>query len=243
MDAEGSDVGTGLAGDPEDTEVAVVIELDDLGLVDGTDTELTLDGRDQGRALEQSTGQGLEGAGELDLATRQLVVQANDADVLLSGALLALDEPRRAVDADDQASRDLGVEGTAVAGLLNTVMSMLARSEFCVLRSAVTNASRGSLGSTTSAWDAASWSPHALQHPTCARGIAMLWPRRSRSTLDGLSFCRGRTREIPQTGSSQASKQSSPSSSIAPSLHHCDLNRKKTGETYRSMRLSQATTS
>jgi hypothetical protein len=58
VDTEGTDVGTGLARDPEDAEVAVVVELDELGLVNGTDTELTLDGRDQGRTLEQSTGEG-----------------------------------------------------------------------------------------------------------------------------------------------------------------------------------------
>jgi hypothetical protein len=41
--------------------VTVVVELEQLGLVDGTDTELTLDSRDQRRALEKSTSQGLEG--------------------------------------------------------------------------------------------------------------------------------------------------------------------------------------
>lgn len=49
-------------------------------------------------------------------------MEADDADVLLSGALLRLDEAGGAVDADNQAARDLGVEGTAVARLFNAVL-------------------------------------------------------------------------------------------------------------------------
>jgi len=110
--------GTSLAADPEDTEVAVVVELDDLALVDGTDTQLALDGRDQGRTLEESTSEGLESAGELGGATRQLVVEADDSNIFLSGALLGFDEASGTVNAHNQASCDLGIEGTAVTGLL-----------------------------------------------------------------------------------------------------------------------------
>lgn len=39
-----TDISSSLAADPEDTKVAVVVELDQFGLVDGADTELTLDG-------------------------------------------------------------------------------------------------------------------------------------------------------------------------------------------------------
>jgi len=115
----GTHVGTGLASNPEDGQVAVVVKLDQLGLVDGTDTELTLDGRDQRRALEESTGQGLEGLGEL-LLRLDGVVEAEDADVLLTGTLLGLDQAGGAVNADNQASSDLGVEGAGVTGLLDT---------------------------------------------------------------------------------------------------------------------------
>lgn len=120
--AQGTDISTSLAADPENTEVAVVVELDELALVDGSDAELALDGRDQGRTLEQSTSQGLEGAGELGLATGQLVVEADDSNIFLSGTLLRLDETGGAVNADNQTSSDLGIEGTAVAGLLNSVL-------------------------------------------------------------------------------------------------------------------------
>ena len=67
--------------------------------MDRPDTELTLDGADQGGTLEQRTGQGLEGARELGLAAGDLVVEADDAEVLLSGALLGLDQPSGAVNA------------------------------------------------------------------------------------------------------------------------------------------------
>lgn len=119
---QGTDISTSLAADPENTEVAVVVELDELALVDGSDTELTLDGRDQGRALEQSTSQGLEGAGELSLATGQLVVEADDSNVFLSGTLLRLNETGSAVNADNQASSDLGIEGTAVTSLFDSAL-------------------------------------------------------------------------------------------------------------------------
>lgn len=118
VDAEGTDVGTSLAADPEDAEVAVIVKLDELALVDASDTELALDGRDQGWALEESTSQGLEGASELGLTTRDLVVKADDGDVLLSGSLLGLDKAGGAVNADNQAARDLGIEGTTVTSLL-----------------------------------------------------------------------------------------------------------------------------
>lgn len=117
--AQGSDIGTSLAAHPEHTQVAVIVKLNQLALVDGSDTQLSLDGGNQRRALEQGTGEGLEGAGELGLAARQLVVETNDGNVLLSGSLLGLDQASRAIDTDNQTSRDLGVEGTAVTGLLN----------------------------------------------------------------------------------------------------------------------------
>ena len=46
-------------------------------------------------------------------------MEAGDADVLLAGALLGLDEAGGAVDADDEVAGDFGVEGAAVAGLFD----------------------------------------------------------------------------------------------------------------------------
>lgn len=124
---QSSNVGTSLAAHPEDTQVAVIVKLNQLALVDGSDTELTLDGRNQRRALEQGASKGLEGTSELSLATRQLVVKADDGNILLSGSLLRLDQSSRSVDTDDQAARDLGIEGTTVTSLLNSApISLLA---------------------------------------------------------------------------------------------------------------------
>jgi hypothetical protein len=120
MDTESTDIGTGLARHPKDTEVAVIVKLDKLALVDGADTELTLDGGNKRRALEQRTGEGLEGLGESSLAAGHLVMETDNANVLLSGTLLGLDETGSTINTDNQAASDLGIEGTGVASLLNT---------------------------------------------------------------------------------------------------------------------------
>lgn len=69
MDAKGSDVGSGLAGHPENGKVAVIVKLgymlvlncfiemmgctnlNELGLVDSSNTKNSLDGRDQGATV------------------------------------------------------------------------------------------------------------------------------------------------------------------------------------------------
>ena len=61
VDAQRSDVGTGLAIDPEHGKVALGIELEQLALIDGAHAQATLDGRHQRRALEQRSRQGLDG--------------------------------------------------------------------------------------------------------------------------------------------------------------------------------------
>lgn len=131
---QGSNVGTGLAAHPEDTQVAVIVKLNQLALVDSSDTELTLDGRNQRRALEQGASKGLEGTSELSLATRQLVVKADDGNILLSGSLLGLDQSSRSVDTDDQAARDLGIKGTTVTSLLDSVSISLLAIRYSVRR-------------------------------------------------------------------------------------------------------------
>jgi hypothetical protein len=121
VNTESTDVGTSLTADPEDTKVTLVIELVELALVDGTDTELTLDSRDERRTLEERTSQGLQSAAELSLATGNLVVETNDTDVLLTGTLLGLDQTGGTVNADDQTSSDLGIKGTTVTSLLGSI--------------------------------------------------------------------------------------------------------------------------
>jgi hypothetical protein len=81
---------------------------------------LTLNSGNERWALEESTSEGLQGAGELSLATWQLVMQANNANVLLSGTLLGLDKTSGTVNADNQAAGNLWIESSGVTSLLNT---------------------------------------------------------------------------------------------------------------------------
>ena len=61
----------------------LLVELEELRLVNRAYTELTLDGGDEGWALEEGTGEGLEGAWEGG-GVGKAVVQAKHADVLLT---------------------------------------------------------------------------------------------------------------------------------------------------------------
>jgi hypothetical protein len=116
--AERADVRAGLARDPEDGEVALIVKLEQLGLVDGADAQLALDGTDERRALEEGAGERLEGARQrLDVGQR--IVQTQHGHVLLARALLRLDEARGTVDADDETAGDLGVQRARVARLLD----------------------------------------------------------------------------------------------------------------------------
>ncbi len=54
--AQRADVGARLALDPEDAEVARLVVLEQLGLVDRAHAQLALDGRDQRRALRKKSG-------------------------------------------------------------------------------------------------------------------------------------------------------------------------------------------
>ena len=122
VNAEGTDVSTSLAADPENTKLPLIVEFVKLALVNGSDTELALDGGDERGTLEESTSESLEGTRELGLATRKLVVQANNADVFLSSTLLGLDETGSAVNAHNQASSDLRIEGSRVTSLLDAAL-------------------------------------------------------------------------------------------------------------------------
>ncbi len=99
MNTESSNVGTRLARDPEDGKVTLIVESIGLGLEDGADSELTLDGRDQRGALEQSTGKGLEGLAKGKFSTGNGVMESNDTDVALASTLLGFDEASRAINA------------------------------------------------------------------------------------------------------------------------------------------------
>lgn len=116
MHTKCSDICSCLAADPEDTEMALIVELQEFEFVNGTDTQLTLDSRDQRRTLEERTGQSLHGAVEL-LFGLDLVVQSQNTDVFFSCTLLRLDEASGAIDADNETASDFGVKSAAVTGL------------------------------------------------------------------------------------------------------------------------------
>ena len=120
MNTESTDVSAGLAAHPEYTKLPLIVELVEFALVDGTDTELTLDGRNERGTLEQGASQCLERTRKLSLSSRKLIVETNNANVFLSGALLGLDKACSAIDAHDQTSSNLGVESTTVASLFNS---------------------------------------------------------------------------------------------------------------------------
>jgi len=105
VNTHGTDISTSLTRDPEDTKVALLIVLNELGLIDGTDTELTLDGRDKRRTLVASTSELLKSLGDLLGLAR--TVETNDGNVLLTSALLRLDETSGAINADEEVTSDL----------------------------------------------------------------------------------------------------------------------------------------
>lgn len=130
VDTERSNVCSGFAADPEDTEVPVVVVLDHLALVDRSHSQLPLDGRDEGWSLEQSSGEGLQSSGKRLLAFGQFIVESDDTDVLLSGALLRFDQTSCSVDTDDEASSDFGVKRSRVSSLLHPQNPLQPRDNF-----------------------------------------------------------------------------------------------------------------
>lgn len=118
VDAERPNIGARLAGNPENDQMAIWVVLKELAFVDGSNPELAFDGGDERGALEDGSGERLEGSADLGMV-RDGGVEAGDANVLLSGSLLGFDEAGGAIDADDEVPGDFGVEGAAVAGLFN----------------------------------------------------------------------------------------------------------------------------
>ena len=64
MHAERSNVRSSFARDPEDGEMTVVVEFDEVALVDGSDSQLSLDGGNERRSLEECSGERFESPGE-----------------------------------------------------------------------------------------------------------------------------------------------------------------------------------
>lgn len=83
MDTKGTHVSTSFTADPENSHITVFIVLNELGLVDRSDSELLLDSRDKGRSLEASTFKCVDSFLELlDLVKR--LMKLNDSNVFFT---------------------------------------------------------------------------------------------------------------------------------------------------------------
>ena len=118
MHTEGTDVGASFTADPENAHVTVFVVLNQLRLIDSSDSELLLDGRDQGWSLEAGALKRIESLLKLlDLVNR--LMQLDNCDVFLTSRLLSFDQAGGVVDAHDEASSDFGVESARVARLVD----------------------------------------------------------------------------------------------------------------------------
>jgi len=118
MDTEGTNVSSSLTGDPEDSHVALFVVLNELGLIDSSDSELLLDSRDKRRSLEAGTLEGVDGLLEL-LDLVNALMELDNGDVLFTGRLLSLDESGGVVNANNEAASDLRIQSSGVTSLVN----------------------------------------------------------------------------------------------------------------------------
>lgn len=87
------------------THVPFLIVIEQLAVVHGAHSQLTLDRRNERRPLEQSAAQLLQAL--LNLGHRvDLRMQLEHGHVLFAGALLRLHQTRGAIDANDQTAYD-----------------------------------------------------------------------------------------------------------------------------------------
>jgi hypothetical protein len=80
---------------------------------------LTLDSGNKRGTLEQSTSEGLHSLSQLLLVVKS-IMKTENANVLFTSTLLGLDKTSSTINADDQTSSNLGIEGTTVTGFLDT---------------------------------------------------------------------------------------------------------------------------
>ena len=139
MNTHGSDVSSSFTGNPEDAESLVGVVLEEVGLVDRSNAELTLHSGDQRWSLEHGAGERLDRlvdlllilqknsmstADQRGLTNLDILVKLEDANVLFTGTLLRLDKSSGSTDADDKTTSNLGIEGTRVTGLLDLENSL-----------------------------------------------------------------------------------------------------------------------
>ncbi|EEQ40930.1 centromere/microtubule binding protein CBF5 [Clavispora lusitaniae ATCC 42720] len=123
VNTQGSHVCSGFTGGPENTQASLVVELNQVGVVDGSNTQSSLDSRNQRWSSEQSTSQVLQRTAHF-LGVFQLLVQTHDTHVLFTGASSRFHQAGSSVHTNNQTSSDLRVQGTRVTGFFNTQDSL-----------------------------------------------------------------------------------------------------------------------
>jgi hypothetical protein len=92
VNAQGSNVSSRLAGNPEHSQSLLSIELQQLRLVDSPDAEFPLHCGDLWRLLEETASKGIQHILEFYLRVNG-TVQSDDANILFTGALLRFGQP------------------------------------------------------------------------------------------------------------------------------------------------------
>ena len=129
MDTEGSNISSSFARNPEDSHVSLLVILDELALIDSSNSEFLLDSRDEWRSLEDSSSECLQSLLKL-LNFVNLSMELDNGDVLLTGRLLGLDESSGVVDASNKAPSDLRIQSSTMTGLLNLQDSLDPSNDF-----------------------------------------------------------------------------------------------------------------
>lgn len=69
MHTQRPDIRAGLATDPKDAQMPIIVKLEQFALMYRPNSQLSLDGRDQWWSLEQGSGQGLQCSRQLSFAS------------------------------------------------------------------------------------------------------------------------------------------------------------------------------
>ena len=123
MYAEGSDIGTSLATDPEDTHISLFVVLKKLSLVNSSDSKLFLNCGNERWSLEACSCESFKGLLKL-LDLVDLAVQLDNSYVLFTSGLLSLDKSSCIVDTCDKATSDFRIESTTMTSLINLKNSL-----------------------------------------------------------------------------------------------------------------------
>mmetsp|Transcript_12712 Transcript_12712/g.32400 ORF Transcript_12712/g.32400 Transcript_12712/m.32400 type:complete len:232 (+) Transcript_12712:697-1392(+) len=123
MHTEGTDVGACLTVHPHDGEIALLVKLHQLGLVNCTHTQASFHRCNERRALEERTCQSLNCQLEFLLILHGFM-KTKQSNILLACALLGFHQPSGTINAYNETTSHLRVKGTRMTGFLNTQNSL-----------------------------------------------------------------------------------------------------------------------